>query len=607
MTLPLLVNVFVAVYVWLGAMGATMLLLRRGPVPVRRIVCRFGLVGAAALLVLMAWASAREPSRGLFVLPFSEAPAESTRPMSPAPAVEAVPRAGGPVVTGSPTTDASLSAGDSPSERGPRRLAEELAARPAADAESAETSAVKADADPAGGGPADSSYASLGAIAAAAAMLIGTLLLAGRLTLRLRRLVQWRRTWTPAGPQSIATLERLGMPTHMRASVQVYLVPGLSQPAAAGFFRPVLLLPQGSMPFERPFARAALAHELGHISGRDPLWTLIGHAVVALVWWCPISFWLRSQTELDNEITADEWALRSGIAPRRYAQTLAELAGGRFAPAAVLTTGIASHLRRRIEMMLNPQRLYGNKPTRLLCGATCALCLALMAMIFAVPAVSVARADEEGGPSAEAREDPRRHAEEGEVHRPAEGEGQRRHAEEGREGRSPEAREGERKHPEEGRKHRPAEGEGQNRHAEGDKGSGSDEGKARSVLGKELARRMNTILAAHRRAIERANRNTAKELVKLARIADRTGERAAAIQLCRQALELDPKNTDAASALKKAGVKPNREDRGENGGSRERDGARDADQPREGDRAREGQRPREGDRAREGERHREGA
>jgi Zn-dependent protease with chaperone function len=120
---------------------------------------------------------------------------------------------------------------------------------------------------------------------------------------------------------------RLGV--HRR--IRVVEGPRLSGPMTFGMFRPVIALPSG---FARNFnpaqQEAMLAHELAHVTARDPLWSAFADGVCALLWWQPLAWWARRQFRAASEDAADEASLLLENGPEVLAECLVKL-GGRLA------------------------------------------------------------------------------------------------------------------------------------------------------------------------------------------------------------------------------------------------------------------------------------
>jgi uncharacterized protein (TIGR03435 family) len=106
-------------------------------------------------------------------------------------------------------------------------------------------------------------------------------------------------------------------------SVEVRSSPFLLEPGVFGWWRPVLLLPQGIQ--ERltpPQFEAVLAHEICHIRRRDNLTASLHMLVEALFWFHPLVWWIGARLVEERERACDEAVLRTGSAPRDYAEAI---------------------------------------------------------------------------------------------------------------------------------------------------------------------------------------------------------------------------------------------------------------------------------------------
>jgi TonB family protein len=97
-------------------------------------------------------------------------------------------------------------------------------------------------------------------------------------------------------------------------------------PAAAGFFRPWILIP--TRLFEHLDAaelQAVLAHETAHIHNRDSLFTLLGRLASLFYWWNPLVRMLSQERERIQELIGDQAAARRS-GELDYAKALLSLA-----------------------------------------------------------------------------------------------------------------------------------------------------------------------------------------------------------------------------------------------------------------------------------------
>jgi hypothetical protein len=388
MTPEMLINAAGGVTLWLAAAAGVVLLLRRYPAVVRRDLCRLALVGVPVVLVGAVAMHCCNPSAGLLrrvvarpvptaaPVPAQEPSVQAAAPHAAAP--DEAPRPAGAAEAARPSWTPLSEPGELP--------------RPAA-AHAPHAGPAAHDHD----APAWTAGLRLDWQAGVmAAMLLGSG--AGALLLALRhvRLAMWRRTWRPAPPQWRSVTRRLAERIGPPWAFSVFVAPGLGQPAATGVLRPVIVLPARA-PERVGFAlRAALAHELGHLRGRDPMWNLLADSVVALAWWCPLSWWLRRRLRIEGEQTADDYALDGGVRPIDLARTLAQFAEWNQQPLPVSVSGMACHLTRRIEMIMSPRQPHDsvlNRRARWLLAL--AACLAAAAIVC-TPVVGIARADQGG-------------------------------------------------------------------------------------------------------------------------------------------------------------------------------------------------------------------
>lgn len=162
--------------------------------------------------------------------------------------------------------------------------------------------------------------------AVVAAWSAGALMLALRLLLgfgwvgRLRAGARLPDSWWQGRFDELAV--RVGL----RAPVPLRISDALDTPVAAGWWRPMVLLPAAMlarMPTE--LLEALLAHELAHVRRRDYLVNLMQGAVETLLFYHPIVWWLSRRVRVEREQIADDLASRAIGDPRRLALALQAL------------------------------------------------------------------------------------------------------------------------------------------------------------------------------------------------------------------------------------------------------------------------------------------
>jgi beta-lactamase regulating signal transducer with metallopeptidase domain len=138
--------------------------------------------------------------------------------------------------------------------------------------------------------------------------------------------------------------------------VALRLVDALDSPVAAGWWRPVVLLPI-SVALRLPphLVEALLAHELAHVRRHDYLVNLLQRAVEALLFYHPVTWWLTRRVRIERELVADRLAADVIGEPRRLALALAalsELPASLPAPPHLAHAAHGGHLMSRIQQLL---------------------------------------------------------------------------------------------------------------------------------------------------------------------------------------------------------------------------------------------------------------
>jgi beta-lactamase regulating signal transducer with metallopeptidase domain len=140
---------------------------------------------------------------------------------------------------------------------------------------------------------------------------------------------RYRRHSMPIGDAHlVAEFHALVRELNITASVQLVEVPSLGVAATIGWRRPLVLLPAAWRNWTANERRAVLAHELSHVAQRHfPLW-LVGQAAVATHFYHPLVHWLGRRLRLEQELAADELAVRLFGNRHAYTNALAGLALG---------------------------------------------------------------------------------------------------------------------------------------------------------------------------------------------------------------------------------------------------------------------------------------
>jgi beta-lactamase regulating signal transducer with metallopeptidase domain len=122
--------------------------------------------------------------------------------------------------------------------------------------------------------------------------------------------------------------DELAVHVGLRAPVPLRISDALDTPVAAGWWRPMVLVPAAllaRMPAD--LLEALLAHELAHVRRRDYLVNLLQGVVETLLFYHPVVWWLSRRVRVEREQIADDLASRAIGDPRRLALALQALDG----------------------------------------------------------------------------------------------------------------------------------------------------------------------------------------------------------------------------------------------------------------------------------------
>jgi bla regulator protein blaR1 len=165
-----------------------------------------------------------------------------------------------------------------------------------------------------------------------------------------------------------------GMPTHAACVA----------PVTVGWWRPVVILPEGWTRWPERQRDAILAHEQEHVRRRDPLIQCLALMNRAIFWFHPVAWWLERELAQLAEDACDAAVLARGHKPREYAEYLLSLArtiadtGTRYRVLGMAATGVG--LPQRIRNIMSgdqlPSRLSRPKLTSvaIACAIVAGLC-----------------------------------------------------------------------------------------------------------------------------------------------------------------------------------------------------------------------------------------
>lgn len=204
-----------------------------------------------------------------------------------------------------------------------------------------------------------------------------------RVAADLLRVAAWRARST--------TITRLDLPGSQTAELRI--LPGLRSPVAAGIIRPVVFVPDDWQLWQTDTRDAVLAHELAHLSRRDPLRKLLASLACAIHWFNPLVHWIARRLEAQCEFAADARVLAAGHEPANYAHLLCDLADSRRSPTPALAMAQRSRLEQRVSHMLADHQPHGRWVLGALIASTVFTALGLAILGPAAPSPEVTPAE----------------------------------------------------------------------------------------------------------------------------------------------------------------------------------------------------------------------
>lgn len=182
--------------------------------------------------------------------------------------------------------------------------------------------------------------------------------------------------------EALAHLQRQAGGTR---AIHLSMSPATATPLALG--RAEIVLPERALrELSRPELEAALAHELAHLTRRDPLWNVLASCVQAVFFFQPLNLLARRRVAAAAEDVCDAWAVRASGSPIPLARCLTTVAvwveqGSRPQAAALVSMAARpSGLVQRVERILALPRLRSREARRLRSSAAAGL-LALVGLV----------------------------------------------------------------------------------------------------------------------------------------------------------------------------------------------------------------------------------
>lgn len=109
-------------------------------------------------------------------------------------------------------------------------------------------------------------------------------------------------------------------------SVHIAFSERVAVPVVVGILRPIIVVPAELKSSSPASLQMVMQHELNHIRRHDILWNNLINLIVAIVWFQPLAWIIRSRHRTEQENACDDAVLRNGHRPHEYALLLMELA-----------------------------------------------------------------------------------------------------------------------------------------------------------------------------------------------------------------------------------------------------------------------------------------
>ena len=197
-------------------------------------------------------------------------------------------------------------------------------------------------------------------------LLLGAMIMLVRLAWGSWRLRKIKRCSSPPDDDSRRTFERLSGAVGLRRRVVLRYSSEVVMPMAAGFLKPMIIVPTGlkEQITDGEF-EAIMLHELAHVSRRDDWSKLVQKILEAVFFFNPALRWIGHRLDFEREVACDGWVVSHTGQPKNYARCLTRLVqlsstarGITLAPGAMMAR---KQIFRRFEMLLNQRRLIGNR------------------------------------------------------------------------------------------------------------------------------------------------------------------------------------------------------------------------------------------------------
>lgn len=171
----------------------------------------------------------------------------------------------------------------------------------------------------------------------------------------------------------VSLKDRIGLKSNVRLAVS----DSISEPALAGFARPVVLIPVALTTQLSPTElQSVVLHELAHAKRRDNWTAAFAHALMCVFWFYPLLWWIEKRLRAERELACDEIVIRCGATADDYFTSILKVCRFQLAREIAGVAGISgSNLKDRKEaiMSVSPEVPARRVPRTLIGGLVAAV------------------------------------------------------------------------------------------------------------------------------------------------------------------------------------------------------------------------------------------
>ena len=195
-----------------------------------------------------------------------------------------------------------------------------------------------------------------------------------------------KRNASPARNNLVGSVRQSEQRVLQRRTVNVGVSREIPSAVAAGYFYPMILLPEGMLnELNDEEIEQIILHELAHIRRYDD-WTILLQQIVSAIFFFHPAVWaLGHLMNRDREIACDDWVISLARTPKSYATCLAKVASMKFRTPRVLFAAQATsgkhQLFTRVKRILDRNRTISVRISRLLYICIVAFTLVIIQML----------------------------------------------------------------------------------------------------------------------------------------------------------------------------------------------------------------------------------